>query len=49
MRKRRVRIRTVRGKSRSGRRARQLVRSKAVRTSAHTECKNYVTETHYEL
>ena len=49
MRKRRVRIRTMRGKSPIGRRARRPVRSKAVRSSAHTECKNYVTETHYEL
>jgi hypothetical protein len=49
MRKRRVRIRSMRGKWSRGRRARQPVRWKAVGTSALTKCKTYVTETHYEL
>ena len=49
MRKRRVRIRTKRGMSPRRRRARQPVRSKAFGGSALTECKTYVTETHYEL
>lgn len=49
MRKRRVRIRTMRAKSPTRQRAPEPVQSKVVGSSALTECKNYVTETHYEL
>jgi len=49
MRKRRVRIRTMRAKSPIRRRALEPVPSKAVASGAPTECKTYVTETHYEL
>jgi hypothetical protein len=49
MRKRRIRIRTMRRKSARGSRAPQALRFKAAASHPLTECRTYVTETHYEL
>ena len=49
MRKRRIRIRTIRRKSARGRRALVALKFKAIGSRPLTECKTYVTETHYEL
>lgn len=49
MRKRRIRIRTMRRKLARGGKARQALKFKAAGSRPLTECKTYVTETHYEL
>ena len=49
MRKRRIRIRTLRHKLATGLKARQALRFKAAGSRPLAECNTYVTETHYEL
>jgi hypothetical protein len=47
--KRRIRVRTTRRKSPRGRQKLQPLRPKTVKNDPLAGCRNYVTETHYEL